>query len=347
MNKDKEVQKGGRRVKFMSQTIPSSMKAVVIDKYGGPEELHTATIPVPEVGEWDVLVQVETAGIGEWDPWIVAGGPGGAGVFPLVIGSDGSGKVVATGPMVKRVKVGDLVYGYAFGNPKGGFFAEYVCLHEGNLALIPKKVSLEEAGALGASGLTALIGLLQMDLIDEQKVMIFGASGGVGHVALQLAKLMGAQVLAVGSGKDGARLVKRLGADASIDGRTEDLKAAVEKFAPEGLDAAMAFAGGPELNEALKHLKEGGKIAFPNGVEPIPEVRADVKVIAYDGVPNTEIFDHLNELIETGKFTVEISRTYAMDEMGQAMKDVQKHHLGKLALSVRPGRKLKTAEKTR
>jgi len=138
-----------------------------------------------------------------------------------------------------------------------------------------------------------------------------------------------------------------IGADVSIDGRTEDLKAAVEKFAPEGLDAAMAFAGGPELDEALKYLKEGGKIAYPNGVEPIPEVRADVKVIAYDGVPNMEIFDHLNELIETGKFTVEISRTYAMDEMGQAMKDVQKHHLGKHALGLRPGRKVKTAEKTR
>ena len=323
------------------------MKAVVIDKYGGPEELHTATIPVPEVGEWDVLVQVETAGIGEWDPWIIAGGPGGAGVFPLVIGSDGSGRVVATGPMVKRVKVGDLVYGYAFGNPKGGFFAEYVCLHEGNLAPIPKNVNLEEAGALGASGLTALIGLLQMDLIDEQKVMIFGASGGVGHVALQLAKLMGAQVLAVGSGRDGAQLVKRLGADVSVDGRNEDLKAAVKKFAPEGLDAAMAFAGGPELDEALKQLKEGerslSRTVWSRSLRLEPMSRSLPMTV----FPTRRYSIILNELIETGKFTVEISRTYAMNEMGQAMKDVQKHHLGKLALGVRPGRKEKTAEKTR
>jgi NADPH:quinone reductase len=111
------------------------------------------------------------------------------------------------------------------------------------------------------------------------------------------------------------------------------------------LDAAMAFAGGPELDEALKQLKEGGRIAFPNGVEPIPQVRSDIKVIAYDGLPSTEIFDHLNELIETGEFNVEISRTYAMEEMGQAMNDVQKHHLGKLALGVRNGRKEKPAEK--
>ena len=206
---------------------------------------------------------------------------------------------------------------------------------------------MDEAGALGASGLTALIGLLQMDLIDEQKVMIFGASGGVGHVALQLAKLMGMEVLAVGSGKDGALLVKRLGADVAVDGHAEDLKSAVKEFAPEGLDAAMAFAGGPELDEALKQLREGGKIAFPNGVEPIPAVRTDVKVIAYDGVPSMEMFDHLNELIETGKFTVDISRTYAMDEMGQAMEDVQKHHLGKLALGVRTGRKGKPGGKTK
>ena len=263
----------------------------------------------------------------------------------MVIGSDGSGKVVAVGSRVKQFKIGDLVYGYTFGNPKGGFYAEYACLHENNLALVPKNVRLEEAGALGASGVTALIGLLQMNLINEQKVMIFGASGGVGHVALQLAKLMSVEVLAVGSGRDGAELVKRLGADVSIDGQTEDVREAVKKFAPKGLDAAMAFSGGPKLDRALKQMKEGGKIAFPNGVEPIPKGSAGVKVIAYDGLPNTEIFDHLNELIEMGKFTVEISRTYAMDELGQAMKDVQKHHLGKLALGVGIGQKKAGAEK--
>jgi NADPH2:quinone reductase len=329
----------------MSLTIPKSMKAAVIDKYGGPEELHIATLPVPEVGEWDVLVRVETAGIGSWDPWIIEGGLGSGGVFPLVLGSDGSGTVVAVGPMVQRVKVGDQVYGYAFGNPKGGFYAEYACLHEGNLALVPKNVSLEQAGCLGASGVTALIGLLQLDLISEQKVMIFGASGGVGHVALQLAKLMAVEVLAVGSGKDGAQLVKRLGADVSIDGRTDDLKAAVKKFAPDGLDAAMAFIGDPKLDEALELMKEEGKVAYPNGVEPIPRTRADVKVIAYDGLPSTEIFDHLNELIATGNMTVEISKMYAMEDMAQAMKDVEKHHLGKLALGVGISSKGKDAEK--
>ncbi len=329
----------------MSPTIPKTMKAVVIDKYGGLEELHTATIPVPEVGEWDVLVKIETAGIGSWDLWIVEGGLGSGGVFPLVLGSDGSGTVVAVGLMVKRVKVGDQVYGYAFGNPKGGFYAEYACLHEGNLAVIPKNVSLEQAGALGASGVTSLIGLLQLDLISEQKVMIFGASGGVGHVAVQLAKLMGVEVLAVGSGRDGVELVKRLGADVSVNGRTEDLKEAVKKFAPEGLDTAMAFAGGPKLDEALKQMKEKGKIAYPNGVEPIPKMRADVKVITYDGLPSAEIFDHLNELIDTGNLTVEISRTYAMEDMAQAMKDVQKHHVGKLALGVGISARKKRAEK--
>ncbi|HEY3420599.1 MAG TPA: NADP-dependent oxidoreductase [Methanomassiliicoccales archaeon] len=329
----------------MSPTIPKTMRAVVIDKYGGPEELHVATIPVPAVEEWDVLIQVETAGIGSWDPWIVEGGLGSGGVFPLVLGSDGSGKVVAVGPMVKRVKVGDLVYGYAFGNPKGGFYAEYVCLHEGNLALIPKNVSLEEAGALGASGVTALIGLLQLDLINEQKMIIYGASGGVGHVALQLAKLMGAEVLAVASSKDGVQLAKRLGADISIDGRTENVSEAVRKFAPDGLDAAMFFITGPDLDKIQEQVKDGGKIAYPNGVEPEPKGREEVKVIAFDGVPSQEIFDHLNELIETGKFTVEISKLYDMKDLGQAMKDVQKHHLGKLALRVGIGSKEKGAEK--
>jgi NADPH:quinone reductase len=323
----------------MSPSIPKNMKAVVIEKYGGPEVIHTASLPVPEVGEWDVLVEVVTAGIGSWDPWIVEGGLGDEGVFPLVLGSDGAGKVAAIGQKVTQFKVGDLVYGYAFGNPKGGFYAEYSSVPAGNIALLPKNLKLEEAGAFGSGGTTALIGLERLDPVNDQKYMIFGASGGVGHVAVQLAKRMGVDVLAVASGRDGVELVKRLGADMAINGRTDDLEAAVKKFAPEGLDAAMLFAGTEELDKTLNLVKEGGRIGYPNGVEPEPKARPGVEVIAFDGLPNPQVFAHLNEIVGVDPFHVEISRTYSMYEMPQAIVDVQKHHIGKLALAVKSDRK--------
>src|SRR5262249_57766568 len=109
-----------------------------------------------------------------------------------------------------------------------GFYAEYVAVHEENVAPIPKGLDPEEAGALGADGVTALRGLAdQLDLRPGERLMVFGASGGVGHIAVQLAKRMGAKVLAVASGPDGVALVKRLGADAAVDGRKDDVASAV------------------------------------------------------------------------------------------------------------------------
>jgi NADPH:quinone reductase len=331
----------------MSPPIPKTMKAAVIDKFGGPEMIHQATIPVPSVEDWDVLVQVVTAGIGSWTPWIMEGGMTDIKKFPLVLGSDGAGIVVAIGPRVKQFKVGDKVYGYSLGNSKGGFFAEYCSIREENLAPVPMNVGIEEAGALAVSGVTALIGLEKLDLINEQKLAIFGASGGVGHVAVQLAKMMGAEVLAVASGRDGVDLVKRLGADVAIDGRVSDIGKAADEFAPEGLDSVIAFAGGPELDLILERIKEGGKCAYPNGVEPEPKVRNGVEISAYDGLSRPDVYEHLNELIATGDFHVEISKTYSMDEMSQAIIDIQKHHIGKLALDVGKVGRTKVLEKVR
>ena len=94
----------------MKPTIPKSMKAAVIDRFGGPRVLHAARIPVPEPGRGEVLIRVRSAGIGAWDPWLREGGSG-VGYFPQVLGTDGAGIVVATGPGVRRFKVGDRVYG--------------------------------------------------------------------------------------------------------------------------------------------------------------------------------------------------------------------------------------------
>lgn len=309
------------------------MKAAVIDRFGGPEVLHVATIPVPEPSEHEVLIRVNMAGIGVGDPWMREGGASSRS-FPLVLGSDGAGIVAAVGPNVERFKIGDRVYGYGYDNPKGGFYAEYAAVSENSVALIPPNVKSIEAGALAVSGITALRGLEELRLDRGQSIMIVGASGGVGHVALQLAKLMMARTLAVASGTDGVDLVKHLGADSSVDGHDANIVDAVLDFAPEGLDAALTFANSEDIEKALKRVKKGGSIAYPNGVEPEPKGSAGVKVHAFDGIPSPDAFERLNGLIGKGSFRVHISRTYSLDEAAQAHRDVLKHHIGKLALRI-------------
>jgi NADPH:quinone reductase len=317
----------------MHPSIPKTMKAAVIDKFGGPEELHAASIPVPEPGECEILIRVDTAGIGVWDPWLREGGMS-AEKFPLVLGSDGSGTVAAIGSKVSRFKTGARVYGYAFGNPKGGFYAEYAAVSEDAAAPIPASLSMEEAGALAASGLTALAGLDAFKIKRNWALMIVGASGGVGHVALQLAKRIGMRVLAIASREDGVELVRRLGADHAVNGRNPNVAGAARVFAPEGLDAALAFANSEMLTEALKQVKKGGIIAYPNGVEPAPEGFAGVTVNAFDGLSSRDAFERLNGLIAREPFRIEVSRTYRLEDLPQAHQDVLKHHIGKLALKI-------------
>jgi NADPH:quinone reductase-like Zn-dependent oxidoreductase len=159
--------------------------------------------------------------------------PDGPPDFPLVLGTDGSGKVVALGSHVRRFKLGEAVYAYSFANPKGGFYAEYVAVTAERVAPIPKGLSMREAGAIPTTGLTALQGIDDALKVKRgEAVAIVGASGGVGTLAVQFAKLCEARVLGVASGEDGVRLVRRLGADAAVDGRGDVLGALQKPVCP-------------------------------------------------------------------------------------------------------------------
>jgi NADPH:quinone reductase-like Zn-dependent oxidoreductase len=317
----------------MKPSIPSQMKAAAIDRFGGPEVLHAETLPVPKPSPTQVLVRLHAAGIGVWDPYVRTGefklGPE---RFPQVIGNDGAGEVVAVGKKVRRFHVGDHVYGYSLA---GGFYAEYAAVDEDAVAAIPQGLSIEEAGALGADGVTALRGLDdQLHLAAGQALMVYGASGGIGHLAVQLAKRMGARVLAVASGRDGVELVRRLGADAAVDGKRDDVARAARELAPGGLDAALVLVHGESLASALATVRSGGRIAYPNGVEPAPEAPRGAQLLAYDGEPGREALERLNELIAAGPFHVEVGRAYRLEDAAQAHREIGQHHLGKLALRV-------------
>lgn len=206
-------------------------------------------------------------------------------------------------------------------------------MDEDAVAPIPQGLGTAEAGVLGADGVTALRGLDdQLHLSAGQTLMIYGASGGIGHLAVQLAKRMGARVLAVASGPDGVALVRRLGADAAVDGKRDDVARAARDLAPGGLDAALVLAHGDSLDPALATLRNGGRIAHPNGVEPPPKGPKGVTVLAYDGEPGRDVLEKLNRLIAAGPFHVEVGRAYPLDDAARAHREIEQHHLGKLAL---------------
>jgi NADPH:quinone reductase-like Zn-dependent oxidoreductase len=314
----------------MNPTIPEKMKAAAIRQYGGPEVFQTEELPVPRPKAHEVLIRVDAAGVGSWDPSVRAGEfEVGSKGFPKIIGNDGSGEVVAVGGRVEDLQPGDRVYAYSM---EGGLYAEYAAVPQRNVAKIPSGLSAEEAGGLGADGITAFEGLDEALAIEPgQKLLIFGASGGVGHLAVQLAKVMGADVFAVASGRDGVELVGKLGADGAVDGKSGGVAEAISRFAPEGLDAALVLVNGEGLDEALAKLKEGATLAYPNGVEPVPQAPEGVSYTSFDGVPTPEAFERLNALIAKGPFHVQV-RTYALDEVALAHRDVEAHHVGKLAL---------------
>jgi len=324
-----------------TSALEKTMHAAAIDQFGGVDALKVQTLPVPKVGPDEILIRVESAGVGAWDPFEREGEFaklfGTKPRFPYVLGTEGAGTVAAVGEQVNRFKQGDRVYAVRqVENPKGGFYAEYAEVKADFAAHIPEKLSTEQAGVVLADAITGLRGLDDILAVKRgESVMIFGASGGIGHMAVQLAKRMGARVFAVASGNDGVALAKRLGADMVVDGHKDDVAAAARKFAPNGLDAALVTAGGEAAEKALTAVREGGRVAYPNGVEPVPKARPGVKVTAYDGEPDREVIEKLNRLIESGSFEAHVARSFSLAQAADAHRALDQHYLGKLALRTR------------
>ena len=271
-----------------SKAKEQTMRAVALDRFGGPETLKVQTVAIPEAGADEILIHVESAGVGAWDPFEREGGfvelLGRAPKFPYVLGTDGAGTVAAVGEGVSEFKEGDRVYAAELGNAKGGFYAEYAVVNADNASLIPGDLKMEQAAVLLTDGLTALKGLEGvLRLQPDESVMIFGASGGIGHLAVQLAKRLGARVFAVASGEDGVSFVKGLGADATVDGRSDKVLDAALEFAADGIDTALVTTGGEATDRALSAIRAGGRIAYPHGVMPEPTAPERATVEAYDG----------------------------------------------------------------
>ena len=325
----------------MTHAVPSTMKAAAIDQFGDAE-LKIQQVPVPELGDGEVLIRIEVAGAGVWDPLEAKGyfaemsrKIGGEPTFPYVVGFEGAGTIAAVGGGVDRLKAGDRVWADAFLNPKGGFYAEYVAVDADTVSHLPDKLTAEQAGGLGVAAMTALRGLDDtLHLGGGRTVLIHGASGGVGHVAVQLAKRMGATVLAVASGEDGVALCEKLGADHVVDGKSADVAAAARDFAPGGLDAALLLAPPGPIAGALRLVKDGGTIAFPTGVDEPDPPRDGVAVEEFSGIPDGAAMRKLDDLIAAGPFTVHVARAFPLERVAEAWEMLDTHFLGKIVLKM-------------
>jgi NADPH:quinone reductase-like Zn-dependent oxidoreductase len=319
-----------------AEAVPATMLAAAIDHGGGPEVLSIHRLAVPKPGAGQVLIAVHAAGVAVWDA--TARQDAGAGThFPLVLGTDGSGIIAAIGAGVRDFKVGDAVYGAVEGLP-GGFYAQYVVTAAEDVAHIPKGIGFAQAGVLAVSGLSALQGIddvLQLQAGDT--LIIHGASGAVGTLAVQFAKLRGVRVLATVTDAAGAALVTRLGADAVVNGKTGDISGAARRFAPHGVDAVLGLAGGPALERCIDALRgdRRGRVAYLYGMQPLPRPRLGIRMTLYSYVLGRSEFERLDRAVVAAHLRVPIAAEYPLADAAEAHRRLQAGHLlGKIVLLV-------------
>jgi NADPH:quinone reductase-like Zn-dependent oxidoreductase len=313
-----------------TRPIPDTMRAAAFDKGGGPEVLSLHTVPVPTPNAGEVLIAVHGAGVAVWEVDFRRH-PGERARFPVILGGDGAGTIVAIGPDVQGFKVGDEVYGTA-----NGFYAQYVRARADRIAHLPKGIDLTEASILAISGLSALQGIDDvLQLKAGETLVIHGAAGGVGTLAIQFAKLRGAKVLATASNEEGLALARRLGADVVVNGRTGDIVAAAQQFAPHGVDAVLGLAGGDALEHCIDALRRDGpgRVAYLYGLEPIPRPRGAIRMILYSFVAGTRELERLNQAAAAAALRVPVAAKYSLADAAEAHRRLEAGHLlGKIVL---------------
>lgn len=322
------------------EALPTTMDAAAINRFGPPSVLTLHELPLPKVGPTEVLIAVHAAGVGYWDARIRDGSWAEGRVrFPLVIGTDGAGYVVARGARVRRLRVGDRVWASAYMNRKGGFYAEYVAVAADAAAPVPPELGLDQAGAGAVTGLTALQGIDDVLRVrPKENVLVFGASGAVGTLAVQFARRREARVIGTASGPDATALLRDLRVDV-IDARGADAVERLRALVPRGLDAVLALAGGERLEELVDLVRRGGRVAYPNGVEPEPRRRRGLSVRAYDGVAGPRELARLHRAVTEARLRVPLANLYPLADAAAAHARLEEGHvLGRIALRIRAGR---------
>lgn len=313
------------------------MKAAQISKYGGPEVIIVSEdVQTPQMKGGQILVENYAASINPADTKFREGAYKDMNnqELPITIGGDFAGHVKALGPSVAGYSVGDIVYGYASVlNNGSGSMAEKLTGYATAMAIAPKELlSIEETAAYPLAGVSAIQGLEEhLQLKPEQKILIHGGSGGIGHIAIQLAKALGAYVITTVS-TDNVEFVTSLGADEVIDYKNADFVDMVKE-----LDAVFDTVGGDVATRSLKVLKQGGQLVSMVGGPTEDEAKeAGVTVISQLTQVNKARLNRLGTYISAGKIKAAVNKTFTLDECQDAFRYAEQNSVqGKVVVRVR------------
>ena len=321
------------------------MRAIVQDRYGSAEVLRLARIARPEIGDHDVLLRVHAAGLdrGTWhlmtgQPYLLRPVAGLRGPRNPVAGLDVAGTVVAAGPGVTRFSVDDEVFGFGRGT-----FADYAAAHEDKLAIKPASASFEQAAVVPVSAVTALRALTDVGHVTAgQKVLVTGASGGVGSYAVQLATAYGAEVTGVCSTAK-LDLVRSLGASHVIDYTRDDFADGAHHY-----DLIIDIAGNPGLSRLRRALTATGTAVLTGGEDGGNWTGMDRQFRALAWSPflrqrltmltprqHSSDLDRLTGFIEAGTVIPSIGATYSLDQVPEAMRHLEAGKVrGKVVITI-------------
>ena len=312
-----------RTIEAIIKHAAQTMKAIRIHNYGGPEVLQYEDAPRPQPQTGEVLIRVHAAGVNPID-WKVREGymkdfwPH---KFPLILGWDVSGTVEEVGPGVSRFKIGDEVYSVPDAS-RDGAYAEYIVVRESELALKPKSLHHVRAAAVPLAAVTAWQALFDAGQLKRgQRVLIHGGSGGVGHVAVQLAKWKGAHVLATASTKN-QELLRELGVDEPIDYTKQNF----EDVARD-VDLVLDLIGGETQERSWSVLKKGGvllSLVQPPSVEKAKALGVRAAFVA--GHPSGAQLAEIAKLIDSGELKLTIDRILPLSEVRRAHQLSQTGH---------------------
>lgn len=306
------------------------MKAAQISNYGDISEIEIKEIDKPTAGEGQVLVEVQASSLNPFDSIVRAGYM--KDMIPLqlpvTLGGDIAGKVVEVGSGVDTLSVGDEVFGQAnvvAGN--SGAFAEFAATSSKQVAKAPANVSIQEAASLPLVGASALQALTEhIELKAGQKILITGGGGGIGQIAIQVAKSIGAFVTTTASG-EGLELAKAAGADEVIDYESEDYTDTLTEY-----DASFDTAGGDELARMTKILKDDGTAVSMAGQ---PNEERNITAISQMTHVSTSLLDKLRELVESGIVKPNVGKVFKLDDIQVAFEARESRTVsGKIVLDI-------------
>jgi len=309
------------------------MKAVIINGYGGPEVLQYQDAEIPAIQADEILVQVYYAGVSPFDAHVRAGWFQNATHYqlPIILGWELSGIVAAVGGKVKKFKVGDAIFAHPSVYRNGRAYAEFVAVKESEAAPKPPIVSHEQAAAVAMNALTAWQALFDAaKLAKGQTVLIHAAAGGVGHLAVQLAKWKGAKVIGVASARNREFLID-LGVDQFIDYTSERFEERVK-----AVDVVLDTMGGEILTKSFSIVKKNGVIVSLVDFNQIKQAASfGVKGLNVIVEPHADQLVQIGELMVMGNLRAYIAQVFSLKEASQAHHLIDSGHVrGKILLKM-------------